>query len=106
MHKIATETEIRAHVGTTVALPVEVDKQQCGQLHSLKWYKAEDRVYVLSHAGQGEGGRRRHSKATHNCVTHSGLEVNELADSLGKWDSEFGLVGLEPLVAISGTIQA
>ncbi|KAJ8938691.1 hypothetical protein NQ318_015310 [Aromia moschata] len=50
---VTTEAEISAHIGTTVALPCRVDKQQCGQLHSLKWYKDSNRVYVLSHAGQG-----------------------------------------------------
>ncbi|KAJ8922091.1 hypothetical protein NQ315_004023 [Exocentrus adspersus] len=50
---IATETELRAHVGTTVALPCKVDTNQCGQLHSVKWYKDANRVYILSHAGEG-----------------------------------------------------
>nr|CAI5825093.1 unnamed protein product [Callosobruchus analis] len=36
-----------------VSLPCRVDTKQCGQLHSVKWYKDANRVYVLSHAGQG-----------------------------------------------------
>ncbi|XP_057661910.1 titin isoform X1 [Diorhabda carinulata] len=55
---VATEYEVRAFIGDTVALPCRVDIQQCGQLHSVKWYKDANRVYVLSHHGSGraEGG--------------------------------------------------
>ncbi|XP_074027941.1 neuromusculin isoform X4 [Leptinotarsa decemlineata] len=50
---VATENEVRAYMGDSVALPCRVDTKQCGQLHSVKWYKDANRVYVLSHAGQG-----------------------------------------------------
>ncbi|KAJ8964697.1 hypothetical protein NQ314_004688 [Rhamnusium bicolor] len=55
----AMETELLAHVGTTVALPCKLDVNQCGQLHSVKWYKDSNRVYVLSHAGQGRSEEER-----------------------------------------------
>lgn len=51
---VATETEIRGFVDTTVALPCRVDTKQCGNLHSVKWYKDSSRVYVLR-----EGGKSR-----------------------------------------------
>ncbi|KAG5898358.1 hypothetical protein JTB14_034339 [Gonioctena quinquepunctata] len=50
---VATEHEVRAYMDDSVALPCRVDTKQCGQLHSVKWYKDANRVYVLSHAGQG-----------------------------------------------------
>ncbi|CAH1113210.1 unnamed protein product [Psylliodes chrysocephalus] len=51
--QVATETDVRAFIGDAVALPCRVDIKRCGQLHSVKWYKDANRVYVLSHAGQG-----------------------------------------------------
>ncbi|CAH1998270.1 unnamed protein product [Acanthoscelides obtectus] len=50
---------VRAHIGTNVSLPCRVDTKQCGQLHSVKWYKDANRVYVLSHAGQGRAEAER-----------------------------------------------
>ncbi|XP_049818622.1 hemicentin-1 isoform X3 [Aethina tumida] len=48
---VATETEVRAHVDSTVSLPCKVDVKQCGTLHSVKWYKDTSRIYVYSQAG-------------------------------------------------------
>ncbi|XP_060519272.1 titin isoform X2 [Cylas formicarius] len=43
--------DMYAHVGTIAELPCRVDRKQCGNLHSVKWYKDTSRIYVLSHAG-------------------------------------------------------
>ncbi|KAJ0170414.1 hypothetical protein K1T71_013785 [Dendrolimus kikuchii] len=37
-----------AIVGTTAQLRCRVDGKNCGQMHSIKWYKADSRVYVYS----------------------------------------------------------
>lgn len=43
--------EIKAYVGATVALPCPVDTSQCGELHSVKWYRDTSRIYVFSQVG-------------------------------------------------------
>ncbi|RZF42221.1 hypothetical protein LSTR_LSTR004370 [Laodelphax striatellus] len=35
-------------VGETVELPCAVDTEKCGELHSIKWYRASSRIYVFS----------------------------------------------------------
>ncbi|XP_042238894.1 titin-like [Homarus americanus] len=34
--------------GENVHLPCEVDKASCGDFHSIKWYKGNDRVFIFS----------------------------------------------------------
>lgn len=55
---MAEYTEVKAHVGQTAELPCRVDTEQCGKLHSVKWYRDTSRIYVFSQVGgikRGEG---------------------------------------------------
>ncbi|XP_044272601.1 uncharacterized protein LOC123016327 [Tribolium madens] len=68
-HAAAKETEVRALVGTNVLLPCRVDVNQCGTLHSVKWYKDTSRIYVFSQAGQirrAEGDATERMNMTYN----------------------------------------
>ncbi|XP_025836985.1 hemicentin-2 isoform X3 [Agrilus planipennis] len=49
--------EVKALVGSSAFLPCKVDTSQCGELHSVKWYRGGSRIYVYSKAGfsRGEG---------------------------------------------------
>lgn len=56
-------SEIRAEVGLSVSLPCRVDTAQCGELHSVKWYRDNQRIYVFSHVAgiarpEGDGSDR------------------------------------------------
>ncbi|OWR41123.1 hypothetical protein KGM_208352 [Danaus plexippus plexippus] len=35
-------------VGNTARLRCRIDGKSCGEMHSIKWYKADARVYVYS----------------------------------------------------------
>lgn len=37
-----------ALVGQTARLRCRIDGKSCGEMHSIKWYKADTRVYVYS----------------------------------------------------------
>ncbi|KPJ04141.1 hypothetical protein RR46_07900 [Papilio xuthus] len=37
-----------ALVGNTARLRCRIDGKSCGEMHSVKWYKADSRVYVYS----------------------------------------------------------
>nr|XP_022900084.1 uncharacterized protein LOC111413372 isoform X2 [Onthophagus taurus] len=52
MRNTATEeSEIKAFVGSTVALPCRLDTSVCGNLHSVKFYRETSRIYVYSQVG-------------------------------------------------------
>lgn len=38
-------------MGQPIDLPCRVDTTQCGELHSVKWYKDTSRIYVFSQVG-------------------------------------------------------
>ena len=40
--------EVKARAGARVSLRCAVNKQRCGDFHSIKWYKENRRVYVYS----------------------------------------------------------
>ncbi|KAK8735473.1 hypothetical protein OTU49_005408, partial [Cherax quadricarinatus] len=40
--------EVEGRAGEEVRLPCEVDKASCGDFHSIKWYKGNDRVFIFS----------------------------------------------------------
>ena len=40
--------EVKARAGSSVSLRCAVNKQRCGDFHSIKWYKENRRVYVYS----------------------------------------------------------
>lgn len=44
-----TLSELR---GNTVELECPIDFESCGRLHSVKWFKGEDRVAVVSGDGK------------------------------------------------------
>lgn len=55
--------EVRAEAGAPVSLPCRVDTAQCGELHSVKWYRDNHRVFVFSHVAnirrpEGDGSDR------------------------------------------------
>lgn len=54
-------TEIKAFAGSSVDLPCKVDVSQCGDLHSVKWYRDTSRIYVFSQVG---GIKRAEGDAT------------------------------------------
>lgn len=56
----ATDT-IAAYAGDSVALPCRVDISQCGDIHSVKWYRDTSRIYVFSQVG---GIKRAEGDAT------------------------------------------
>ncbi|CAG9573059.1 unnamed protein product [Danaus chrysippus] len=37
-----------ALVGNTARLRCRIDARSCGEMHSIKWYKSDVRVYVYS----------------------------------------------------------
>lgn len=37
-----------ALVGNTARLRCRIDGKSCGEMHSIKWYKGDSRVYVYS----------------------------------------------------------
>jgi len=47
-----SSSEIKAEAGDEVVLPCPVNTPECGDFHSLKWYRDSDRVYVYSPAAQ------------------------------------------------------
>lgn len=47
----ASIAKVKAHAGTTIALPCRVDTPRCGELHSVKWYRETSRIYVFSQIG-------------------------------------------------------
>ena len=40
--------EVKAHSGGEVILPCSINKKECGDFHSIKWYKENKRVFVYS----------------------------------------------------------
>ncbi|KAL0810649.1 hypothetical protein ABMA28_010756, partial [Loxostege sticticalis] len=46
-----------AIVGATARLRCRIDGKSCGEMHSIKWYKADARVYVYSAAGDAPVSR-------------------------------------------------
>lgn len=38
-------------VGGVGSLHCAVDRSKCGEVHSLKWYRGEQRIYVFSETG-------------------------------------------------------
>ena len=40
--------EVKAHAGGEVILPCSINKDECGDFHSIKWYKENRRVFVYS----------------------------------------------------------
>lgn len=58
-------TEIKAFAGSSVDLPCKVDVSQCGDLHSVKWYRDTSRIYVFSQVG---GIKRAEGDATERSV--------------------------------------
>ena len=40
--------EVKAHAGGEVILPCSINKKECGDFHSIKWYKENKRVFVYS----------------------------------------------------------
>ncbi|XP_052747843.1 hemicentin-1 isoform X6 [Galleria mellonella] len=47
-HVTAERDHASAIVGNTARLRCRIDGKSCGDLHSIKWYKADSRVYVYS----------------------------------------------------------
>ncbi|KAM3956997.1 neuromusculin isoform 1-T1 [Aphomia sociella] len=47
-HALAERDHASAIVGNTARLRCRIDGKSCGDLHSIKWYKADTRVYVYS----------------------------------------------------------
>ncbi|KAK4872366.1 hypothetical protein RN001_014395, partial [Aquatica leii] len=43
--------DINVLVGSSIDLPCTVDTEQCGELHSVKWYRDTSRIYVYSQLG-------------------------------------------------------
>ncbi|KAK9509796.1 hypothetical protein O3M35_007032 [Rhynocoris fuscipes] len=48
LNSSAEESEASAEVGTRARLPCVVDPVKCGDVHSIKWYKDIQRVFVFS----------------------------------------------------------
>lgn len=72
---LGSSGDIRAEVGLEVSLPCRVDTAQCGELHSVKWYRDNQRVYVFSHEGdirrpEGDGSDRLVVHVTSKPYTH------------------------------------
>lgn len=44
----ALREEVKAKSGDTVSLPCIINREECGDFHSIKWYKENRRVYVYS----------------------------------------------------------
>lgn len=44
----ATRNEVKSKAGVTVDLPCLINQEECGDFHSIKWYKENRRVYVYS----------------------------------------------------------
>ena len=45
--------------GESVRLPCEIDKNNCGGFHNIKWYKSNQRVFIfseLANVRRPEGG--------------------------------------------------
>ncbi len=40
--------EVKARAGEEVLLPCSVKRSECGDFHSIKWYKENRRVFVYS----------------------------------------------------------
>lgn len=40
--------EVKAKSGEEVFLPCSINRQRCGDFHSIKWYKENRRVFVYS----------------------------------------------------------
>ncbi|XP_045540673.1 uncharacterized protein LOC106711761 isoform X2 [Papilio machaon] len=48
-HSVSAERDhASALVGNTAKLRCRIDGKSCGEMHSIKWYKADSRVYVYS----------------------------------------------------------
>uniref|UniRef100_A0A2P2I4X8 Neural cell adhesion molecule 1-like n=1 Tax=Hirondellea gigas TaxID=1518452 RepID=A0A2P2I4X8_9CRUS len=45
---IVRRYEVQGLAGEAIRLPCEVDEENCGGFHNIKWYKGTDRVYVFS----------------------------------------------------------
>ena len=44
----ATRKEVKSKAGVTVDLPCVINQDECGDFHSITWYKENRRVYVYS----------------------------------------------------------
>ena len=44
----AIREEVKAHAGGQVILPCSINRDECGDFHSIKWYKENRRVFVYS----------------------------------------------------------
>ena len=44
----AIREEVKSKAGATVDLPCVINQNECGDFHSIKWYKENRRVYVYS----------------------------------------------------------
>lgn len=44
----AVREEVKAKSGDTISLPCIINKEECGDFHSIKWYKENRRVFVYS----------------------------------------------------------
>ncbi|XP_067007165.1 nephrin isoform X1 [Anabrus simplex] len=69
-------------VGETVLLPCKVDTEECGLMHSIKWYRGSSRIYVFSDRSniahpEGEYTDRIVLKYSPNS-TMSSLELKQL----------------------------
>ena len=40
--------EVKARAGESVSLPCVINRGECGDFHSIKWYKENRRVFVYS----------------------------------------------------------
>ncbi|GLV32173.1 neuromusculin [Carabus blaptoides fortunei] len=74
--------EVRAQAGAPVSLPCRVDTAQCGELHSVKWYRDNHRVFVFSHVAnirrpEGEGSDRMDVEYTPNSSV-SNLHIKDV----------------------------
>ncbi|CAL4089282.1 unnamed protein product, partial [Meganyctiphanes norvegica] len=74
--------EVSGLAGRSVHLPCEVDKASCGEFHSIKWYKSNQRVFIFSEIGtvrRAEGSLLDRTKFHYmRNGTESTLEISPL----------------------------
>ena len=44
----ALREEVKAKSGDSISLPCIINRDECGDFHSIKWYKENRRVFVYS----------------------------------------------------------
>jgi len=44
----ALRQEVKAKSGDSISLPCIINRDECGDFHSIKWYKENRRVFVYS----------------------------------------------------------